>query len=69
MKYRLLRYLVAALLGVGILSVQARPASWHRWLSRIDGTTVCLQTSPGAGWTHGGGPFRDPRCSIPDRRT
>lgn len=68
MKYRLLRSLIATLLGLSILSVQARPASWHRWFSKIDGSTVCLQTSPGAGWSYGGGPFRDARCSIPDRR-
>ena len=40
----------------------AAPASWYLWQSRLDGKLVCLQTSPGDGWTLVKGPFKDNNC-------
>lgn len=68
MKYRPLLLLLAALILPASTTLHARPASWHWWISKADGSLICLQTPPGDGWKYGGGPFRDARCTIPDRR-
>ncbi len=57
---------VALLLGTAV--ALAAPAPWHVWRSRIDGVEHCAQTSPGPGWAHVRGPYRDLRCSVPVRR-
>jgi hypothetical protein len=41
----------------------AAPAAWQLWRSKSDGTTVCAQVSPGAGWERADGPYRDARCT------
>ncbi len=40
----------------------AAPAPWHQWSSRIDGSLTCAQTTPGPGWDHARGPFKDAGC-------
>ncbi|ABE49901.1 conserved hypothetical protein [Methylobacillus flagellatus KT] len=40
----------------------AAPAPWYLWQSKLDGQLVCLQTSPGPGWTLAKGPFKDNDC-------
>lgn len=55
--------LLCALAG----TVNARPASWHWWTSKIDGARICLQTPPGEGWTYSSGPYRDAHCTLPAR--
>ena len=52
------------LLGLATLA-WAGSAGWYRWESRIDGSLVCAQTSPGEGWKKLAGPFRDAACSKP----
>lgn len=52
------------LLGFSV-SALAAPAAWYVWRSRIDGTMVCAQVSPGEGWEQHGGPYKDIRCTVP----
>ncbi len=47
--------------------VQAAPAHYYLWMSKIDGSRVCAQISLGAGWQKMGGPFKDSRCQKPAR--
>jgi hypothetical protein len=55
---------MALLLGLW-LGAAARPAPWYLWQCRLDGKTVCFQTSPGEGWVRVDGPFSDARCGKP----
>lgn len=55
----------AILLTVLLLStasLQAAPAHWYLWRSKVDGDIFCSQTSPGSGWELVRGPFRNPMC-------
>jgi len=48
--------------------VQAGPAPWYVWRSKLDGKEVCAQASPGAAWVQQGGPFLDADCrKLPPR--
>jgi hypothetical protein len=42
--------------------LNAAPAPWWKWRSKIDGTLICSQTPLGEGWQKAYGPFRDGRC-------
>lgn len=44
------------------LTALAAPAPWHQWSSRLNGALVCAQTSPGPGWAHARGPFKEAGC-------
>lgn len=55
--------LLAAMLGA--TSVQAGPAPWYLWRSKIDGQLACSQTPLGPGWVQDAGPFKDSRCEKP----
>ena len=57
--------LLAALLLCLSAPASAAPAPWHLWRSKYDGKEVCTQASPGPGWEHSRGPFRDARCTRP----
>lgn len=46
-------------------SVNARPAYWHWWTSKVDGARICLQSPPGDGWRYSAGPYLDARCTRP----
>ena len=59
------RLVLLSLLFACALPATARPAPWYEWISRLDGKTVCAQTSPGYGWRQGRGPFPDARCIDP----
>ena len=39
------------------------PAAWYRWRSKLNGTVVCRQTSPGPGWELDSGPHTTHRCA------
>jgi len=41
----------------------AAPAYWFQWRSKLDGTRVCAQTSPGSGWEKRPQPFIDAHCT------
>lgn len=56
------RLTVALLLAAWAGSALAGPAPWHLWSSKVDGKLVCAQTSPGWGWQHHLGPYKDSRC-------
>ena len=49
------------------LLVQAAPAPWYYWRSKVDGHRLCAQVSPGPGWERDGGPYEGPLCQ-PRRR-
>ncbi len=55
----------SALLCLACVAAWAEPAPWYRWRSRLTGETICMQTSPGAGWEWMPTPYRDARCRIP----
>ena len=46
-------------------SVQAGPAPWYLWRSKIDGQLACSQTPLGPGWVQDAGPFKDSHCEKP----
>lgn len=58
-----MKRLAALLLVLIVHSAWARPAPWYWWASKLDGTRVCQQTSPGDGWTRAGGPYHNSRCT------
>lgn len=56
---------MATSLAILCTAALAAPASWYQWRSKIDGTIVCTQTSPGPGWTKLPTPYLDARCKVP----
>ncbi len=48
--------------------VLAKPAPWYRWYSKLDGKTICRQTSPGKGWVREKTRYLDARCEKPGQR-
>lgn len=60
-----MRKLLSALLLLFSVHVAAGTAAWYRWESRVDGSLVCAQTSPGQNWKKFAGPFLDANCSKP----
>jgi hypothetical protein len=40
----------------------AAPAPWYYWRSKVDGTRVCAQTSPGHGWERDSAAYDGPGC-------
>ncbi len=67
MKYRLLRLLTVLAGGAFCTALLAAPAAWYTWASKLDGTHVCAQVSPGEGWTKLKGPYKDAQCTIEGR--
>jgi len=43
-------------------ALQAAPAPWYQWRSKIDGHLACSQTPLGPGWVRDRGPYKDSRC-------
>lgn len=58
----------AVLLFALVTPVWADPAPWYVWRSVSSNSTVCAQTSPGAGWVRDTGPYKDLRCTIRAQR-
>ncbi len=51
------------------IAASAAPAPYYQWQSKLDGTIICRQTSPGPGWERlSGRPFRDLHCRLPAAR-
>lgn len=44
-------------------AVSASEASWYKWKSRVDGSIVCMQVSPGKYWFVFRGPYKDAQCT------
>ena len=55
--------LAGAALALCCVSLQAGPAPWFKWRSKIDGYLTCSQTPLGPGWEKDSGPYRDSRCT------
>ncbi|MCB5187303.1 hypothetical protein LG200_04690 [Methylobacillus caricis] len=61
MKRTLFLCLITSLLTA--MSAFSAPAKWYLWQSKLDGRLVCLQASPGPGWTKINGPFNNSDCT------
>lgn len=55
--------LAAATVLCATLAALAQPAPWYRWTSKVDGRSVCLQTTPGPGWDRSSGPYDNAACA------
>ena len=53
---------VAALLALCSASLNAGPAPWYKWRSKLDNGIACSQTPLGPGWEQDSGPYKDSRC-------
>ncbi|MDR3323691.1 MAG: hypothetical protein LBS89_05765 [Zoogloeaceae bacterium] len=65
MKLRTCSIVLAWVVVFGSPSIQAAPALYYLWMSKLDGSRLCSQTSLGEGWQRVGGPFKDSRCRKP----
>ena len=45
-------------------AVQAAPAPWYWWISKLDGQRVCAQHMPASGWERAEGPFAQAGCQV-----
>ncbi len=51
------------------IAASAAPAPYYQWQSKLDGTIICRQTSPGEGWQRlNERAFRDLNCTLPAAR-
>lgn len=64
-----MKHAIAIAAGVGFSIVlalpallNAEPAPWFQWRSKVNGSLVCAQTPLGPGWEKASGPYRDARC-------
>lgn len=48
-------------------AMQAEPAAWYKWRSKLTAHVVCSQTSPGEGWEQLSTAYRDARCEKPKK--
>ena len=56
--------------GCGLLAAQlagAAPAPWYWWQSKVDGTRICAQVSPGPGWERVSAAYAGPGCAPKPR--
>ena len=60
-----IRQLTVLALLLATMSAQAEPAPWYWWVSQVDGSRVCNQTSLGEGWIQEPKPFKDAHCRVP----
>lgn len=51
------------LLASVAIAAFASEASWYKWKSRVDGSIVCMQFSPGKYWFAYRGPYKDAQCT------
>lgn len=68
MQIQLRQLIASAAITLVTIPALAGPAPWYTWRSKLDGKTVCTQTSPGEGWVQDGGPYKDARCAQPGTR-
>lgn len=54
-----------AVLAAICAAAYASEASWYKWKSRLDGSVVCMQVSPGSYWFVYRGPYQDAQCRKP----
>jgi hypothetical protein len=45
----------------------AAPAPWYWWQSKVDGTRICAQVSPGPGWERASAAYAGPGCAPKPR--
>lgn len=56
------RLALLSILMLACAAAFAAGAPWYKWMSTVDKTIVCAQTSPGQGWVPYQGPFKDSGC-------
>jgi hypothetical protein len=62
-----MKNMLAIVLGFALASpavLNAAPAPWYQWRSKVNGLFTCSQTPLGPGWEKFSGPYRDARCEI-----
>ena len=55
---------LALCVGLAASALQAAPAPWYYWRSKVAGARVCAQTSPGPGWERDSPPYDGPGCQA-----
>ena len=60
MKQKLAAIIALASLAAG---AYAGEAAWYKWKSKVDGSIVCMQFSPGKYWVVYRGPYKDAQCT------
>ncbi|MYM90616.1 hypothetical protein GTP91_26015 [Rugamonas sp. FT82W] len=53
---------LAIVLALSCAGLNAGPAPWYKWRSKIDNYLSCSQTPLGPGWVKDSGPYKDSRC-------
>lgn len=53
-----MRYAMVLLLLLLCTTSAAQQAPWYQWQSKITGSLICAQHSPGEGWVQQAGSFR-----------
>lgn len=62
MKSRFAALVILALICAAAL---ASGAPWYKWISKMDRTILCAQTSPGDFWVMYQGPYMESQCRKP----
>ena len=57
------RFIIFALWAASTAAI-GEPAPWYWWVSQLDGSRACNQTSLGPGWLREPTPFRDGLCRV-----
>ncbi|MFZ6642721.1 hypothetical protein ACO0LL_23570 [Undibacterium sp. TC4M20W] len=61
------RKVVVLTMLLAVTAVQAEPAAWYKWYSKLNAHVVCSQTSPGEGWEQQPRAYLDARCERPKK--
>lgn len=57
-----MKRLIASMLLLSSATLNAAPAPFYWWVSKVDGSRVCAQGPLGAGWERVERPYKDSRC-------
>jgi hypothetical protein len=57
-----MKKLIVSLLLLCSTALNAAPAPFYWWVSKVDGSRVCAQGPLGAGWERVERPYKDSRC-------
>jgi hypothetical protein len=57
-----MKKLTASLLMLCCTALNAAPAPFYWWVSKVDGARVCAQGPLGQGWERGAHAYKDSRC-------
>ena len=57
-----MKKLIATIMLLGSTALNAAPAPFYWWVSKVDGSRVCAQGPLGAGWERVERPYKGSRC-------